>query len=135
MIRVTVELLPGGDEDRATEIAMMTITNQAGAEFDPTAEHGDYSVQAVCYDGAGNLMMSQRGVGIDKHPRRRYNVWGLLYAAIEALGPRGCESDPTSPPWVPPAGKKSLWKHLNTTHQRELMTEIDSFLTRHRRRQ
>lgn len=133
MIRVTVELLPGGDESRATEIAMMTISNQS-ENFDPTDEHGDYSVQAVCYDGAGNLMMSQRGVGIARHPRRLYNVWGLLYAAIDALGPRGCESDPTSPPWVPPAGKKSLWKHLNTRQDRELTTAIDSFLARYRPR-
>jgi hypothetical protein len=106
MIRCTIELLPGGDEDRKRTIGLVEIANVGG-----THEKGNYvCVLAKTPPFAGALRRAwkkgmvvgdpfiQRVVDctledahllcaeIEGHPRQSRGVYDLLYRAFKACG-------------------------------------------------
>lgn len=76
MIRVTVELLPGGDAGRARHLGTAYIANDGTG----TETTGSYSV-----------MLSRRGMPwsiwkrgrVQGFPRKRLLAWDLLYRALD----------------------------------------------------
>lgn len=86
MIRVKIEVVPGGDEERARELALVEIANLA-----PPGPTGDYQVRAVV--GLDNGDVAVRNRMLPDQPRRRRNVLQLVYAALAALEPDTLESN------------------------------------------
>ena len=83
MIRVTIELVPLGNERRKRELARLEIANVT-PNAKATDSQGDYHIKAVLHRPNGDLALhNRRMIG---HPRLRWNVLGLVYAALEALG-------------------------------------------------
>ena len=76
MIRVTVELLPGGHEDRKRTLATGTITNTATGSL----SQGTYFVDFR--DAAGRPWKHGTVIGF---PRKRLLAWDLLYRALKTL--------------------------------------------------
>ncbi len=82
MIRVTVELLPGGREDRKRHLGTAIIVNDGSGDLST----GNYTVS-----------LSKRGRPKDKwktgsvrrFPRKRLGAWDLLYRALaDTVGER-----------------------------------------------
>lgn len=73
MLRVTVELVPGGDEARARPIAHMMIAN-----ISSLADISDYEVQA--HEGANAVAGTPacKTKGIVRRHDRRQTVWSLV---------------------------------------------------------
>jgi hypothetical protein len=84
MIRVTVELVP--PDGRSRELARCEITNQSGDG--PTA---DYACRFVTIRPDGDIGVHNKAV-LD-YPRRRWNAWGLVFAALTALDAYGMETE------------------------------------------
>ena len=82
MIRVTVELVPNGDEKRARKMGRMEIVNQSWGDSRWPVE-ADYAVQVVT--DIGDAASVQQRMVYD-HNRLRWNVWGLILSALESLG-------------------------------------------------
>jgi len=78
MLRVTVELVPGGDERRARTIARMTIANISNL-----ADISDYefSAQEVANSIAGTTARVTKGI-VRQHDRRQ-TVWSLVSKAAQ----------------------------------------------------
>ena len=76
MLRVTVELVPGGDERRAETIARMTIANISNL-----ADISDYEFRAREHANpvAGTPAREMRGT-VRRHNRRQ-TVWSLIAKA------------------------------------------------------
>lgn len=90
MLRITAELLPGGEEASKSTLAIMEIANLSSL-----ADLSDYSVRVVTAQPNGDVAMCQRQ--IVGFPRRWHNVWGIVLAAIGAMGPESCSADPDAP--------------------------------------
>lgn len=116
MIRVTIELLPGGDESRARTIGLVEIANTAV----DSGNYGDYAVVLKkCPPFTGALKQAWRSgrlvadglrisgahpgdddelivTAIEGHHRERRGVYDLLYRALKA-----CSLDARNPPGRP----------------------------------
>ena len=82
MLRLTVELVPGGDERRARTIARMTIANISNL-----ADISDYEFSA--HEGANSIAgtPARDTKGIVRQHDRRQTVWSLVSkAALDASG-------------------------------------------------
>lgn len=90
MIRVTIELVPFGIEARKRELARLEIGNIT-PEAKASDTLGDYQVKAVVGRPNGDLAIHNRL--LRQHPRLQWNVLGLVYAALEALGPDTMRND------------------------------------------
>lgn len=71
MLRVTIELLPAGDESRKSVLATATIANVSGGEV------ADYDVHVTSDDLDG-----VRHAVLRRYPRRASSVWDLVLRAI-----------------------------------------------------
>lgn len=71
MIRVTVELVPHGDESRARVLARGTMTNDGTG----TLQRGNYRFQL---SQSGRPNATSRVGSVRDFPRRAKNVWWLL---------------------------------------------------------
>lgn len=89
MIRVTVELVPHGDESRAMVLGKTIIHNVSREGRDAT--RGDYQV-AVAHKSrmeSTRAILSnpaRRGEVLD-YPRLSYNVWRLVIRALRSAFP------------------------------------------------
>lgn len=70
MLRVTIEVVPQGDESRKRTIKTMTVSNV-------TSRMGGVDDYECTSDGRTSLV---RG-----HPRLTHGAWALVYRAIRAL--------------------------------------------------
>lgn len=77
MIRVTIELLPQGDEKRKKQIGLVKIINNGRG----TATHGDYHVELWRRD-IKSVWKTGRFSGF---PRKRLGVYDLLFRALLAV--------------------------------------------------
>jgi hypothetical protein len=80
VIRVRVEFVPSRNADKAKQIAELEIYN--------TGQDGpfsDYVVRGMVVDRHGNTKLFNRALN-DFH-RLRWNVLGLLLAALQVIGP------------------------------------------------
>ncbi len=81
MLRITVELVPGGDERRASEIARMTIANVSRL-----ADISDYRFDAFEHANPIAATAERKISGtLARHDRRR-SVWSLVGKAAQAAG-------------------------------------------------
>lgn len=80
MLRVTIELVPGGFGPLTRKIASMRISN-----LSPLADPSDYQVEAI--EGANPLtgMPQQHVECVVRGHRRRQSVWVLLRHACEEV--------------------------------------------------
>lgn len=106
MIRITFELLPGGDESRARTIGLMEIANIA-THLDGTANYAVVMKKTPPFSGAlraawkkgvvsyGDRVLNSVIAGEDEemisalvegHHRTRRGVYDLLFRAMEACG-------------------------------------------------
>lgn len=87
MIRVTVELIPrrGGAK---RELARLDISNVSG----PGAGAANYSIQGAYEHPNGDRTIIQ--TGLYGYERLRWNVLGLLYAALTAIGEESMRANP-----------------------------------------
>jgi hypothetical protein len=76
MLRVTVELVPGGDERYVQTLAVMTIANISNL-----ADISDYDVRAL--EGANSVAgaPARQWRGTVRHHDRRQSVWNLVAKA------------------------------------------------------
>lgn len=71
MLRVTVELVPGGDESRKRVLGTATLENVSGGEI------ADYDVHVTGEDPVG-----VRHAVLKRYPRRASSVWDLVLRAV-----------------------------------------------------
>jgi hypothetical protein len=71
MLRVTIELLHGGDESRKRLLATATIANVSGGEI------ADYDVHVISDDLEG-----VRHAVLKRYPRRASSVWDIVLRGI-----------------------------------------------------
>jgi len=76
MIRITVELVPFGFEQRKRIIGTATIVNDGSG----TQTHGNYSYEFVSRRG-----VRWRSGVIGGFPRKRRNVWELLRRCLDSI--------------------------------------------------
>jgi hypothetical protein len=76
MIRVTIELLPGGREDGKRTLATGTIANTATGSLSQGTYFADFR------DAAGRPWRHGTVTGF---PRKRLLAWDLLYRALKNL--------------------------------------------------
>lgn len=96
MIRCTIEMLPGGSEEKKRTLGIVEIANVGG-----TQSHGDYAVvltKTTPFAGAlkaawrrGKLMVGHEDEeiivgGVEGHPRQSRGVYDLLFCALKACG-------------------------------------------------
>jgi len=77
MIRITIELLPGGSEARKKTIASGIIANTTGAGAKKRADY--------LYQFAGKTGRIQYAGGLENFPRKSYGVWKLLYRCLNEI--------------------------------------------------
>jgi hypothetical protein len=80
MLRLTVELVPGGSERRRRTIATMRISNASDL-----ADLSDYRIEAM--EGANHQIRTsaRSGACVVRQHDRRQSVWKLIEAACRAL--------------------------------------------------
>lgn len=88
MLRITVELLPLGDETRARHLGTAIIANDATG----SRARGNYTVRL---SKRGQPKSVWRRGRVEGFPRQRLGAWDLLYLALRAtVGDRYKESNP-----------------------------------------
>jgi hypothetical protein len=75
MLRVTIEVIPNGDESRRRPIRVMNIANMSGL-----ADASDYEVHVV-----GERHANKKHGFVRGHERKRFGCWALIARAIRAL--------------------------------------------------
>lgn len=81
MIRVTIELVPRGDESRTRVLAVGTIVNDGSG----TLQRGNYRFRL---SQSGRVGAVSREGEVRNFPRRAKNVWHLLALVLNtAFGP------------------------------------------------
>lgn len=82
MIRITIELVPHGDESRARVLARGEIINEGTG----TRERGNYY---FWLSQSGRVTTKSRWGNVRDFPRLRKNVWHLLARVLNtAFGPK-----------------------------------------------
>jgi hypothetical protein len=79
MIRITVEIWPGGDETRAREIARMTIANISGL-----APESAYEIWASS-DANKFGQAAFEASGMTVRHRRKDSIWMLIAKAVDRV--------------------------------------------------
>lgn len=74
MLRVTVEIVPFGDEERKRTLGSMTIINDMTGDL----KSGNYSCEITSYDWTRNKDVT---VKVKGHPRM-LGFWKLLHTAL-----------------------------------------------------
>lgn len=82
MLRVTVELVPGGDESRARVLHVAEISNDGKKTAATLGAKGDYNVRL---SSRGILSRAFRIGRVTDFPRKRLTAWDLLYRALKNL--------------------------------------------------
>lgn len=80
MLRVTVEIVPHGDEEKAETLGMMTIANDGTNSFRP--QMGNYDVNLV----SGRYTNLERRV---EDYSRELGFWPLIWKALGECIPMG----------------------------------------------
>lgn len=100
MLAIRVELWPGGDRDRATEIGRCYIWNETGAGEAKRANYGvaimpDGKLDVLAYR---ELMLKHAAVhaSVEDYPRGPRNLWPLIRDALVACRLRKAASRPFS---------------------------------------
>lgn len=75
MLRLTIEVIPNGDETKKRPIRVMTISNMTNL-----ADMSDYEVHVV-----GERHSNKRHGFVRGHERRKLGCWALIARAIRAL--------------------------------------------------
>lgn len=81
MVRVTIEILPGGDESKARKLGQVDIINDSSG----TGETGNYTVRlhkSSEYAARPGIWRQGR---ISGFPRSRLGPYDLLYRALKAI--------------------------------------------------
>ena len=81
MLRIKVELVPGGDERRACEIARMTIAN-----ISRLADISDYRFDAFEHANPIARTPERATSGTVRSHDRRRSVWSIVARAAQAAG-------------------------------------------------
>lgn len=76
MLRVTVELLPGGDESRKKHMGTAEISL---VETSEDAQEGSYSVMLSKW---GRPKQAWKRGRIESFPRKKFGPWDLLFWAL-----------------------------------------------------
>lgn len=79
MLRVTIELLPQGDESRARTIGVVEIANDLTGTFD----YGNYDVRLTKSLVGKHKQIWKRG-RVETFPRHKLGPYDLLYRALRA---------------------------------------------------
>lgn len=74
MIRITIELLPKGDETKKRHLGTAEIANIGGS-----LTSGNYAVKLSKW---GNPKSTWRSGSVEDFPRQRLGAWDLLYRAL-----------------------------------------------------
>lgn len=75
MLRVTIEMVPNGDETRRRVVRVMTISNMTNL-----ADMSDYEIHVL-----GERHSQKKDGVVRGHDRKRFGCWALVYRAIRAL--------------------------------------------------
>ena len=73
MLRITIELLPGGNKSKAKVLAEGIITNLGTSKGEQT---GDYKYK---FKQKGRIWREGKLMGF---PRKKYGIWALLYSIL-----------------------------------------------------
>lgn len=122
MLRITVELVPHGDETRARTLATMNIANVGGEEY------SDYVIAAQ-----EQFDSQQRNACLKQYPRWGASLWDMVgrAASLVAHGTEAPKHRPTSPQMVtvgeePNAGTdfSEVAKRANPTLEKALQSAL-----------
>lgn len=84
MLRITVELVPGGDESRKRVMHVAEIWNNVRKTQATGGQRGDYGFRLLSRHGR-----VWRQGGVDDFPRLRLGAWDLLFRVLRcAVGDR-----------------------------------------------
>lgn len=95
MIRVTIEMLPGGDESRRRVIGLIKIANHGEVRLDGTSDYGVVLTKTPPFSGALKERWRKAKFEDDDEAivgevvgfhRTKRGVYDLLYRALEACG-------------------------------------------------
>jgi hypothetical protein len=88
MIRVTVEVIPHGDESRKRVIGVADISNCGSPEGEASLI-GNYDYQIYQSQPCEPRATLFRSGAVDRFPRKRLCAWDLLYIVLrDAVGHR-----------------------------------------------
>jgi len=86
MIRVTVEMLPGGNEERKYHLGTAYIANDGETSANTNGSRGSYEVVLSKRGQPESIWKAGR---VFNFPRKRLLMWDLLYRALkETVGDR-----------------------------------------------
>lgn len=81
MLRITVELWPGGDHTRAETVASMDLWN----DLSGTTRLGNYEASAILEASPWNKQGEKRGGKVTGHDRS-LPVWSLVVKMLHSMG-------------------------------------------------
>jgi len=81
MIRVTVELIPYGDESRTRHLGTAIIANDGQTTLYESEQLGSYNVTLSTRRSPEAIWRRGR---VESFPRKRLGAWDLLYRALAA---------------------------------------------------
>lgn len=84
MLRVTIEMLPGGSEEDAITLGVGYIANDVRQTARTGGELGDYTVRLMKSSAYAKRSGVWRRGAVKRFPRRRLGPWDLLYRALAA---------------------------------------------------
>lgn len=97
MIRVTVELLPFGEDGDHNEIlGVMLLSNDLAGSLRSGGQRGNYNVRlwkkrnaanlfAACKLGASHLYSAWAETKVENYPRLAYHPWNLVRLALNQI--------------------------------------------------
>jgi hypothetical protein len=94
MLRITIELLPHGNDAKPEHLGTAEIANDGGG----TADLGNYRVRLSTWGNPPRLWRTGR---LEGFPRQKLGPWDLMLWALAAVvGKRSEALAPTVPAWV-----------------------------------
>lgn len=78
MLRVTIELLPYGDETRKRHLGTCEIANDASG----TPTRGNYHIR---FSRRGKPFSTWKETRVEGFPRKRLGAWDLLFLALRNI--------------------------------------------------
>lgn len=78
MLRITVELVPYGDETRKRHLGTCEIANDASG----TPTRGNYN---IAFLQRGNARRVWKKTRVEDFPRTRLGAWDLLFRALQTI--------------------------------------------------
>ena len=83
MLKVTIELLPHGDESRSRILGIATISNDGEASLKTDGELGDYNVSLSKW--APKQSETWKSGRVERFNRLSRGPWDLLYLALRNI--------------------------------------------------